>query len=662
MSTLRVTNLQGGSAGSAPNFPDGAVITGVATVGVLSATTFYGSGANLSGIDATALKDSGGSVKIQANSDGAVVTGVLTAPTVSGTTGSFTGNVSVGGTLTYEDVTNVDSVGLITARNGIKVTGGDVQVGSAVTVDTSGINVTGVVTATSFIGSGANLTNLPPGGNVITGIASGSLAADRAIALAQDGKLFQFAAPISGINPYTNSGSGGSAANAAGGSTSGMLVSEVDRYVFFRQQGNLPRWYMFNGTSNTLVANDYIANSNPGSGIGKRIECCWDPDRQKVIAVWSDTTNSHRGYCAVGVFISSNNNIGWGTPVVFETDRVDYVDVCYDTTQDRVVIVYEGAENSGRAIVGTVSSSGQDITFGTATTIVSHDARNLHCTHDVNANKILITYENTGSNTRPIAELATVANTGNTITMVANSDVIIDDTFTSIDVYSDLEYDPYNQKSLFAYKGQSNYGYVKVLSISGNTISAGTRVEYYGANVATTVPNLSYNTGSNSFILSYVQSQHSAVAGVRPATISGTSVTLGTAHDPAGVSLYSPVAVANSSQNKACFTWVRNDNEYFWKILLNIASAQPNIQSTDQYIGFADQAYTDGQTATIKTIGNTVSSLSGLTTTSHYYVQADGTIELTWDSGPFAPFATNTPKAGRALNSTTLQIYPPTGV
>ena len=116
MSTLRVTNLKGGSAGCAPNFPDGAVITGVATVGVLSATTFYGSGANLTGIDATALKDSGGSVKVQANSDGAVITGVLTA-----TTGSFTGNISVGGTLTYEDVQNVDSIGIVTARGGVRV-------------------------------------------------------------------------------------------------------------------------------------------------------------------------------------------------------------------------------------------------------------------------------------------------------------------------------------------------------------------------------------------------------------------------------------------------------------------------------------------------------------------------------------------------------------
>ena len=43
----------------------------------------------------------------------------LTVTTVTGTTASFSGNVSIGGTLTYEDVTNVDSVGIITARSGV---------------------------------------------------------------------------------------------------------------------------------------------------------------------------------------------------------------------------------------------------------------------------------------------------------------------------------------------------------------------------------------------------------------------------------------------------------------------------------------------------------------------------------------------------------------
>jgi hypothetical protein len=51
--------------------------------------------------------------------------------------GTFSGNVSVAGTLTYEDVTNIDSTGIVTARTGIKVLAG-------------GINAVGVVTATSF--------------------------------------------------------------------------------------------------------------------------------------------------------------------------------------------------------------------------------------------------------------------------------------------------------------------------------------------------------------------------------------------------------------------------------------------------------------------------------------------------------------------------------
>ena len=67
---------------------------------------------------------------------------------------SIGGTVSIAGTLTYEDVTNVDAVGLITARNGIVV-------GSGITLSKDGdIFATGVTTATTFSGSGASLTNL----------------------------------------------------------------------------------------------------------------------------------------------------------------------------------------------------------------------------------------------------------------------------------------------------------------------------------------------------------------------------------------------------------------------------------------------------------------------------------------------------------------------
>jgi len=50
--------------------------------------------------------------------------------TITAVDGNFSGNVSIAGTLTYEDVTNIDSVGLVTARSGIHVTGGSVGIGT----------------------------------------------------------------------------------------------------------------------------------------------------------------------------------------------------------------------------------------------------------------------------------------------------------------------------------------------------------------------------------------------------------------------------------------------------------------------------------------------------------------------------------------------------
>jgi len=115
--------------------------------------------------------------------------------------GTFSRNVSIAGTLTYEDVTNVDSIGLVTARNGIEVgaspgvaasisvdgnaifsgittIGGNVKVGTGVTLSPDGDGFyTGVVTATTFSGSlaASNLTGSLPAidGSSLTGIAVG---------------------------------------------------------------------------------------------------------------------------------------------------------------------------------------------------------------------------------------------------------------------------------------------------------------------------------------------------------------------------------------------------------------------------------------------------------------------------------------------------------
>ena len=80
--------------------------------------------------------------------------------------GSFTRNVTIGGTLTYEDVTNIDSVGLVTARQGIEV-GSGVGVAASISVD-GNAEFAGIVTATQFVGNGANLTGVASTENIRT--------------------------------------------------------------------------------------------------------------------------------------------------------------------------------------------------------------------------------------------------------------------------------------------------------------------------------------------------------------------------------------------------------------------------------------------------------------------------------------------------------------
>ena len=107
MSRLRANTITNKTANGAPNAINGLEVTGVCT-----ATDFSG--------------QSGGAADFPNG--------------LTGTTGTFSGNLNVAGVLTYEDVKNVDSIGVGTFRDGLRVTG--------------------ICTATSFVGDGSGLTNL----------------------------------------------------------------------------------------------------------------------------------------------------------------------------------------------------------------------------------------------------------------------------------------------------------------------------------------------------------------------------------------------------------------------------------------------------------------------------------------------------------------------
>ena len=126
------------------------------SVGIITASSFSG---NLTG-DVTG--DVTGNADTATNAAGLTGTPNISVGSVNASSGTISGNLSIGGTLTYQDVTNVDAVGMVTARKGIQVLA-------------DGINAVGVVTATSFAGNLTGDVNAATfdtgvGGVVVTGV------------------------------------------------------------------------------------------------------------------------------------------------------------------------------------------------------------------------------------------------------------------------------------------------------------------------------------------------------------------------------------------------------------------------------------------------------------------------------------------------------------
>ena len=121
------------------NLNVGSAVTVVGATGVVSATTYYGENINS---DTLLNKAGTGAPTLTYGAQLPVGYGITGAGSIN-VSGAITAtDATFTGTLTYEDVTNVDSVGLITARSGLKVTAG-------------GLNVIGVAT----IGTGLSFTD-----------------------------------------------------------------------------------------------------------------------------------------------------------------------------------------------------------------------------------------------------------------------------------------------------------------------------------------------------------------------------------------------------------------------------------------------------------------------------------------------------------------------
>ena len=187
-SEIRVNRLSNRSGLSTITFANGGVqFSGITTFA--NGEFYVGTGATIINPGTNEFNfHTGGSNRFTINNSGANLgTGNITAVDAT-----FTGNVSIGKTLTYEDVKNVDSVGVVTARTGVKVTGGDFTVGTAITASSVTGNVTQDVGITTFSGSATWFKGLTANKDMYWSKSSGSLIfKDNAAALFGDGSDLQ---------------------------------------------------------------------------------------------------------------------------------------------------------------------------------------------------------------------------------------------------------------------------------------------------------------------------------------------------------------------------------------------------------------------------------------------------------------------------------------
>ena len=583
---------------------------------------------------------------------------------VTGLAATFTGPVTIGGTLTYEDVTNIDSVGVITARDGVNVSSGDidvtsgnVKVGTAITAYGS----TGIVSATSYRGDGSQLSGIEAAPTIQL-VADGSISAEEAV-VAKGGK-------VAAVTEFTDALGARSTAKQNGVSISG----------------------------------GYIAN-RPAS-------IAWDSSTNRVLALYKTTTGSTLNAYIVGTVTDSNNSITWGTTTDFSVSGAGNLTGCCNIGEDKFFVMFRDGNALKAAIMTTTSSN--TATVGTIVQICANSTANTYdyqCHFNSSTGNVILAYYDDASN-GTVGNYASIS--GNTITVGTPALIFL---YTP-SIMMDSVFDPIRNDMLFAWSsghtGERIYTRAIIEPTSGTQTVLGTQNTYgnYGDTTRSASASLGFDFDNDVFHTMWVKQQNNYgyynytdgsydTANNMPVWYDASPYkkdltpnnTHANSYDSSGDGVfqmtYSPelkkyIVIQKKGANAWFFTcstkgdktlnfdlnWTQfitaSDYDYVCRpIVLNCGILIPYVAggslytyikrfagtdvTTGNFIGFSKEAYTDGQTATVKVVGN-VSTQSGLTPGKKYYVQNDGSV------GQSAGL-TSVP-AGISLTTTSLLIQP----
>ena len=274
-------------------------------------------------------------------------------------------------------------------------------------------------------------------------------------------------------------------------------------------------------------------NSNYGTGIVLQI-------------AYTSTNITAENYIGMsgGVLEDISRSESTGSSVVYESAELGSNSVAYDSTNNKIVITYRDAGNSGygTAVVGTVS--GTSITFGTPVVFYSASINNLSSVFDSSNGKIVTTYRN--ASLYPSSRVGTVSGTsisyGSEVVITASNNAAI----SSV-------YDSTNNKVVVTYAGAGGGTASTVVgTVSGTSISYGSATTTEAAYNS----SMGFDTTNGKVILFlYTTSQ---AGNARVGTVSGTSITFGSAATVPSNVQYLAGVVHDSSANKMVIGYTKS--------------------------------------------------------------------------------------------------------
>ena len=481
-------------------------------------------------------------------------------------------------------------------------------------------------------------------------IASGAITGGKPVAVNTDGTVSVVATdlPLDGKTLFETNGFG---------PPKWAYDSNSDRYVLVYpgSGGNAygtARVVQISGTTLSMGA-EFTFSSVAGTYY---IDACFDSNSNKIVISYGGTTSAL--YSIVATVTAGDNTLAFGTQNQFEANGTGRgLASAFDSNSNKVVVAFSDRNDShrGKAVVGTVS--GTNISHGSQVQFHAEDTQYLTIVFDDNANKMVIAYANQPNNNSATgnAVVGTVSGTGisfgSTATFHANTGG--SNPYLLSSVY-DLGscFDTTSNRFVLAYRKGNDpaNGSVIVGTVSGTNISFGTVVQYdasHGRYNAVT-----HDIEQNKIILLYNKVDDSGKGYYVTGTVNNTAISVTT---PARFT----VSTEGANDIRALY------NNTSKKTLVAYRSLDSNAASGDDdqrvfglflgdssnissYIGIAEDTVADGQPVIVNTKGAVDENQSSLTAGQLYFVQTDGTLDIAAD--------TTSVMAGTAVSATKLIV------